>query len=534
MRSFSSYGPPDKEVNYYAPRKELIESVLTQLLGENPKQGGYYITVWAPRQTGKSTTLNEALFILRKNKEFDAVKISLETIKTEKDVGNVLSYIEKGIAYSLNRKAVKTDTTEKFEDFFLKENLEKPMILILDEVDALCEEAISAIVGSFRNIYNIRKEETEKPTYEKKYLLHSVALIGVRSVLGIENKKGSPFNVQRSIYIPNLTFEEVEEMFAWHQRESEQSFDKQVIERLYYETKGQPGITCWFGEILTQGCHYFKVEKDKHIDMKFFRRAYNIAVSGLPNNNILNIISKAKKTLYKEVVLDLFRTDEKPAFEYDDEIHNYLYMNGVIDTEESGDGSLCMKFPSPFVQKRLFNYFARQLYRYMGKIYDPLEDFANIITNDSLNIKNLLKRYHKYLVENRDRVIENAPRRTDMRLYEAIFHFNLYMYLYQFMDSFKGEVYPEFPTGNGKIDLLVKYADKTYGIELKTFRNKPAYDEALKQAAMYGKNLELSEITLAFFIENIDDKNRKKLEIDYYDKDTGVTVIAVFVATGDM
>lgn len=49
MRRFSSYGPVDKEVHYYAPRAELIEFAYKQLMGDNPQKGGHYITVWAPR-----------------------------------------------------------------------------------------------------------------------------------------------------------------------------------------------------------------------------------------------------------------------------------------------------------------------------------------------------------------------------------------------------------------------------------------------------------------------------------------------------
>ena len=101
--------------------------------------------------------------------------------------------------------------------------------------------------------------------------------------------------------------------------------------------------------------------------------------------------------------------------------------------------------------------------------------------------------------------LKNASRRSDLRIYEAVFHFNLYRYLSGFMESFKGEIYPEFPTGNGKIDLIVKYAGKTYGIEVKTFKNRPAYAEALTQAALYGKEPGLKEISLVFFIESIDE-----------------------------
>ena len=38
MRRFSSYGPVDKDINYYVPGKELVEDAYIQLMGENPEQ----------------------------------------------------------------------------------------------------------------------------------------------------------------------------------------------------------------------------------------------------------------------------------------------------------------------------------------------------------------------------------------------------------------------------------------------------------------------------------------------------------------
>ena len=328
MRRFSSYGPVDKELHYYAPREELINKGLLQLTCENPEKSGHYITVWAPRQTGKTWALNNILFRLRFNKNFDVVKLELEILKTEKNVGNVLSYIARHLVRDLNKKIQENvDTLEKFQEIFLKSELEKPLILILDEFDALEEDAISAVVGAFRNIYNIRQGQTDKKTWEKKYLLHGVALIGVRSVLGIENEKGSPFNVQRSLHIPNLTFDEVEEMFKWHERESGQIVEQEVIDRLFYETNGQPGLSCWFGELLTEGWEKLPVTSDMPVDMKLFRRIYAAAESMLPNNNILNIISKARQKPYKQTVLDMFRTDEKLLFKYDDSEYSLHLRN---------------------------------------------------------------------------------------------------------------------------------------------------------------------------------------------------------------
>ncbi|MCU0286524.1 MAG: hypothetical protein MUF15_08990 [Acidobacteria bacterium] len=62
MRRFSSYGPINPKVHYYAPRKELIAGAYTKLMGENLSEDGHYITVWAPRQTGKTWVMQQILF----------------------------------------------------------------------------------------------------------------------------------------------------------------------------------------------------------------------------------------------------------------------------------------------------------------------------------------------------------------------------------------------------------------------------------------------------------------------------------------
>lgn len=74
MRTFSSYGQIYTELNYYAPCTELIERAYTQLLGETPEEGGHYIMVWAPRQTGKSWVMQQILFRLRADERYAVLK----------------------------------------------------------------------------------------------------------------------------------------------------------------------------------------------------------------------------------------------------------------------------------------------------------------------------------------------------------------------------------------------------------------------------------------------------------------------------
>ncbi|MEA3458659.1 MAG: ATP-binding protein, partial [Candidatus Thermoplasmatota archaeon] len=527
--TFCSYGSVNTRLHYYAPRRELVDRAYTQLLGDPPAEGGHYITVWAPRQAGKTWTMQQVLWRLQEDERFDVLKIDLEHLK-EEGIDGIVQYIAQEIVGKLGLERIVVGTLKEFHGLFQRGVLDKPLILILDEFDALKPEAIGGLASVFRNVYNVRRNEGRTPTDEKSYLLHGLALIGVRAVLGVENQTGSPFNVQRSMYIPNLTAEEVEAMFRWYERESGQEVEQAVIDRVFHETQGQPGLVSWLGELLTETYNHHPTQP---LEMRNFDEAYSAAINVLPNNNILNIVSKAKRSPYREVVLKMFRAGEPMLFRYDNPRLNFLYMNGVVAWERGARGQYYVKFPSPFVQKRLFNYFTDDLFEQMERVYEPFTDLSDTITEDSLSVENLLRRYGAYLRENREWLLKDAPRRADLRPYEAVYHFGLYMYLSRFLQHHDGQVWPEFPTGNGKIDLRIEHAGRVYGLEVKSFASVYEYRKALGQAARYGKELELEEITLAFFVETIDDASRAKYEVVYDDADTGVTVTVVFVATDE-
>jgi len=281
---------------------------------------------------------------------------------------------------------------------------------------------------------------------------------------------------------------------------------------------------------------------DQPITMALFEGVYADALNLLSNNNILNLVSKAKQEPYKPYVLEIFQTKEKVNFIYDDPIINFLYMNGVVSIDKVNLTEHYVKFSCPYIQKRLFNYFARELYPEIDGLYSPFEDLSDTITDNSIDIHRLLQRYEQYLQANREMVLKDAPRRkNDLRVFEAVFHFHLYLYLVSFFRGYDVRVLPEFnvansvtlfPTGNGEIDLLIRYAGQLFGLELKSFANQLSYRKALKQAAKYGKKLGVTAIWLVLFVEVVDDKNRQLFEVVYTDQKTGVVVHPLFVQTG--
>ncbi len=449
MRQFTSYGPVNKKMHYYVPRKELLAQAHTYLVGESFDEGGHYITVWAPRQTGKSSLLRDAYWILQKDDSCDVANIDIQNLRdindTLKCMNSVIDKISTLTGLELPGITIKSD----FEVVFSKKYLNKPLVLIIDEFDSLPENVINDVVGVFRNIYNARQKDSA-PSHHKEYLLHGVALIGVRSVVGVENETGSPFNVQKSLQVQNLTEAEVNEMYHWYAEESGQAIEQEVIDKVYYVTGGQPGLVSWFGELLTTKYNH---QPDKPLTVTNWNEVYGKALHVLPNNNIINIISKATAETYRETVLKLFRIDHKEIFEFEDPHTGYLYMHGVISYEEAA-GMSYIKFPCQFVQEKLYRRFSRELGQTPGDLLvDPFIDLRPVINEEMINIEKLLELFQAYYTHNKKRLTEYAQRRVDLGIKEVVYHFQLYSWLDNFLRSFGTQVFPEFPTGNGKIDL---------------------------------------------------------------------------------
>ncbi|MBF0451804.1 MAG: AAA-like domain-containing protein, partial [Candidatus Magnetomorum sp.] len=248
MKKFHSYGPVNCKCHYCVDRKELIELCSNQLIGSS-EELGHYFTIWAPRQTGKTWLIRQSVLQIKKlyADSFVVGDISMQGYALSNNDDPVTIFFRRckkvlNNKFDLNIKDV--NTWDQWLELFEKKSglFKKPLILLIDEFDKLPQDIIDQVVSLFRDIYLSRDD----------YMLHGLALIGVRAVLGVDSKKGSPFNVQRSIHVPNLTFAEVCQMFDDYQAETGQQIERQVIDTLYEKTNGQPGLMGWFGELLTE------------------------------------------------------------------------------------------------------------------------------------------------------------------------------------------------------------------------------------------------------------------------------------------
>lgn len=81
----------------------------------------------------------------------------------------------------------------------------------------------------------------------------------------------------------------------------------------------------------------------------------------------------------------------------------------------------------------------------MGTLIEPFDEMTDVIQEDSIHIANLIQRYQAYLETNKAWLFKDAPRRSDMKLYEAIYHFNIYRYLFDLLRRRGYRILPEFP-----------------------------------------------------------------------------------------
>ncbi len=503
VRRFHSYGPVDCEEHFCVERKSLVRQCVEQLMG-NPEKGGHYFTMWSPRQCGKTWLMRQAKREIEKEygDRFMVGMMSMQGVvfNDPDSPDELLSWFPSLLLDAVGIRPDPPGDWQAWITLFRKTEgiFPKPLILFIDEFDSLPPKAIDRLVTQFRNIYLQREA----------YVLHGLALIGIRAVLGVDSDRGSPFNIQRSLHVPRFAREEVEELFAQYQAESGQVVESEVVRSVYDATRGQPGLVCWFGELLTEK---YNPGPGRAVQRTTWEDVYRSALFKEWNNTVLNLIKKARGE-YLPQVLELFGRQDMP-FSIDAPWCGHLYLNGLIDSElvadHHGQMTEICRFSCPFIQQRLFNALTNDLLGDRTPILalEPLDRLDDVFDPPELNIPALLERYKAYLERLAAKGInpwKEQPRRSDLHPTEYVGHFHLYFWLQSAIGR-RCVVSPEFPTGNGRVDLHLRCRDRRGLIEVKSFTDRTELDHSLQQAAKYARKLALPSITLAVFVPVDDD-----------------------------
>jgi hypothetical protein len=109
---------------------------------------------------------------------------------------------------------------------------------------------------------------------------------------------------------------------------------------------------------------------------------------------------------------------------------------------------------------------------------------------------------------------------------EAVGHFHLYAWLHAAIGR-RCVTSPEFPTGNGKVDIHIRCNGRKGIVEVKSFVDISETRKATEQAAAYARSLGLDSVTLALFVPVADEAVLDKLSGENRSQDVTVTVVAI-------
>jgi len=285
LKTFNTSGPNISEEHYTIERTDLIKKGI-QLV-----ESKRYFTIWAPRQTGKSTYFGQLA------KHLITIGYKVAHINFENFKNTPLNTFLKNLIGELNKfwntNLEATDISDIF--YNIEQIFSQKLVLIIDEVEGINEEYFGDFLHSIRKIYHSRQSHS----------LHSVILVGVSNIVGVVSDNASPFNITDNLNIPYFSDKEVYELLNLHETETGQLFEDNVKQKICQITANQPG--------LVNGFAYKLVEKNnKILTLNDYKEVEDWYLTESIDKNFANILNKAKEN--RNFVERLLFTEDKIPF----------------------------------------------------------------------------------------------------------------------------------------------------------------------------------------------------------------------------
>ncbi len=483
MRTFCTEGPVDPKENYTVPRTALVAEGLKKV------EQWRYFTIFAPRQSGKTTYFQFLIEAIRKERqEWLPVWISFESYGniSEQDF---LTLFQAGIERKQDKTYSEIISFAKIVLWIQKisELEKKQIVLIVDEVEGLKnKEVLNGFLHLIRSIY-----------HEKQAIgLRSVILTGVSNITGILQDTASPFNIADQIQVPTFTREETYDLLSQHERETGQLFDEAVKTGIYEQTMGQPGLVNALARDLVEK----KCPNEQTIRMDALYKTIDDFTRVYIDKNISNVVSKAKQ--HPEIMKEILFGKEVPFSNYDETI-KFLSVNGVID---DCDGICCV--PIPLYKKALYTCFKPFINGEKEYFKSPIETYKKYIDERGLlDVSKLLRRYIDY-VKNRGNIIFSQGKAS-----EGVYHYNLDAFFSTYAEFADAKCFVETPVGGGRVDLLLVQAGKTDIIEIKRY-DTDQYEKSQGQLKAYLDRSGMPEGHLVMFSEYHEQESYEKVETE--------------------
>ena len=270
-RFFNTAGPIIPEDHYHIPSLQRwdLEEILSLI-----DQKRYFV-LHAPRQTGKTSCLLALMELLNAQEPYASLYVNIEPAQTARnDVDRGIRTVMGRIAYSAEfylkdkrfHKWVKEIKDSESGDNMLTALLQQwsshsdqPIVLMLDEIDALMGDTLVSVLRQVRAGYSQRPGAFPQ----------SVILCGVRDVrdyrIHTSNNEiitgGSAFNIKaESLRLGNFSQKEIALLLEQHTEQTGQAFEEGILEYFWQQTDGQPWLV---NALAYQACFKDKASRDR-------------------------------------------------------------------------------------------------------------------------------------------------------------------------------------------------------------------------------------------------------------------------------
>jgi len=402
-RRFETAGTINPAESYFADRKNIIseEGEEIKSLIDNHR----FLTIYAPRQTGKTTLINEWCDKLNQEKNRIAIKLDFQGFAS-KDASQLPQIFrrfkrqfEEGIYEELLKKCItRIDTFREFmknmeisdtEDFYeylrtacrLLQDFQ--VTVFCDEMDGLKEIDLIPLLSQLRMLY-LQAKQRKLPQ------IFSVGLVGMRDIIELTGGDSSPFNIADRIKLQNFSLAETASIYAQYTAETHQPFTEEAITLIHDKTDGQPFLVNRLGQILTRKIKPKTIEPIIEYDVE---KATDILVEERNNHfDVLHSKFIENENLIARIIFDkpLKYSPEKPEL-------MRLELYGIIKVDSENNVTIA----NNIYYQRYNNYFIRNVgnQRLIDILQDSCPSEKYLDADGKIKIEELILDFRRFLVE---------------------------------------------------------------------------------------------------------------------------------------
>ena len=443
MRRFNTEGPIRPEDHYHVPPLERVD--LNQIL--DMIRDKRYFVLHAPRQTGKTSALIALRDLLNRGSDFRCVYVNVEAAQAHReDLSGAMRTILGALADHALLSGdqfldeVWLDILTRFgPGGALSATLTrwcmadpKPLVLLVDEIDALVGDTLLSVLQQLRAGYEQRPEGFPQ----------SIVLCGVRDIQDYRIRSssgemiagGSPFNVAaKSLRLGDLAEAETRALLAQHTDETGQVFTAEALKMVWTQTQGQPWLV---NALCADACfdHAAGRDRSRAITAAAIRDARERLILSR-RTHLDQLAHKLEEERVRRVVEPILSGTDEPGYHLRD-------LNYVRDLGLVAQGS----------PPRMANpIYAEVVPRELGYV---LQDSLNqdaawyVNTSGGLDVDKLLAAFQSFFRTHSEHWLERFEYR------EAGPQLILQAFLQRVVNS-GGRIEREYGLGRGRTDLLI-------------------------------------------------------------------------------